>query len=54
MKKPALKVKNEKKSGNRINLFIENKVIVEIKAVDAPDDIHTAQLLTYLKLKDKI
>jgi len=39
-------------AGYRIDLLVENKVIVEIKAVDALADIHTAQLLTYLKLKE--
>ena len=39
-------------AGYRIDLLIENKVIVEIKSVEALADIHTAQLLTYLKLKD--
>jgi GxxExxY protein len=36
--------------GYRLDLLIENKFIVEIKAVDALNDIHFAQLLTYLKL----
>lgn len=35
--------------GYRVDLLVENKVIVEIKAVDALNDIHTAQVLTYLK-----
>lgn len=39
-------------AGYRIDILVENKVIIEIKAVDALADIHTAQLLTYLKLKD--
>ncbi len=39
-------------AGYRIDLIVENKVIVEIKSVDALADIHTAQLLTYLKLKE--
>ena len=39
-------------AGYRIDLLVENKVIVEIKSVDALADIHTAKLLTYLKLKD--
>lgn len=39
-------------AGYRIDLIVENKVIVEIKSVDALADIHTAQILTYLKLKD--
>ncbi|AEI48311.1 hypothetical protein Runsl_1887 [Runella slithyformis DSM 19594] len=36
--------------GYRLDLLIENKVIVEIKAVEAFTDVHTAQVLTYLKL----
>jgi GxxExxY protein len=36
--------------GYRVDLLVEKKVIVEIKAVDALNDIHTAQVLTYLKL----
>lgn len=40
------------KAGYRKDLLIENKVIVEIKSVDSLVDIHTAQLLTYIKLKD--
>jgi len=39
-------------AGYRIDILVENRVIIEIKAVDALADIHTAQLLTYLKLKD--
>jgi GxxExxY protein len=38
-------------AGYRIDLIVENKVIVEVKSVDGLADIHTAQLLTYLKLK---
>jgi GxxExxY protein len=37
-------------AGYRIDLLVENKVIVEIKAVKDFEDIHLAQLLTYLKL----
>jgi len=33
-------------------MIVENKIIVEIKSVDALAPIHTAQILTYLKLKD--
>ena len=39
--------------GYRIDLLVENKVIVEIKSVDALADIHYKQLLTYLKLSGK-
>ena len=38
--------------GYRVDLIIENKVILEIKSVDALNDIHLAQILTYLKLSD--
>ncbi|MCZ2460725.1 MAG: GxxExxY protein [Chitinophagales bacterium] len=37
-------------AGYRIDLLVENKVVIEIKAVEAFTDVHTAQLLTYLKL----
>ena len=36
--------------GYRTDLIIENKLIVEIKSVEALNDIHLAQVLTYLKL----
>lgn len=36
--------------GYRIDILVENKLVIEIKSVDALADIHTAQVLTYLKL----
>ncbi len=39
--------------GYRIDLLVENEIIVEIKSVDALADIHLAQVLTYLKLANK-
>lgn len=36
--------------GYRIDLMVENKVIIEVKAVEALNDVHLAQVLTYLKL----
>ncbi|MBN1819683.1 MAG: GxxExxY protein [Prolixibacteraceae bacterium] len=36
--------------GYRIDLLIENKIVVEVKSVEALNDIHIAQVLTYLKL----
>jgi GxxExxY protein len=36
--------------GYRIDLLVENKVVIEIKSVEALNDIHLAQTLTYLKL----
>ncbi len=39
--------------GYRIDLLVENKVIVEIKSVESLNPVHYAQLLTYLKLSEK-
>ncbi len=36
--------------GFRLDLLVEGQVVVEIKSVDRLDPIHTAQMLTYLKL----
>ena len=36
--------------GYRIDLLIDNKIIVELKSVDKILPIHQAQLLTYMKL----
>jgi GxxExxY protein len=36
--------------GYRIDLVVENKLVLEIKSVEALNDIHLAQTLTYLKL----
>jgi GxxExxY protein len=38
--------------GYRIDLFIEGKVVVEVKAVEVLNPVHTAQLMTYMKLSD--
>jgi GxxExxY protein len=37
-------------AGFRIDLLVENCVVIEIKSVEALCDIHMAQILTYLKL----
>ena len=38
--------------GYRIDLLVEDKVFIEVKSVDALNPIHSAQLMTYLKLSD--
>lgn len=38
--------------GFRLDLFVEKKVIVEIKSVESLNDIHMAQVLTYMKLTE--
>ena len=39
-------------AGYRIDLLVDKRVVVEIKAVDNINDIHIAQVLTYLKLSN--
>jgi GxxExxY protein len=36
--------------GYRIDLFVENRLIIELKTVESIIDIHIAQILTYMKL----
>ena len=36
--------------GYRIDLLVENEVVIEIKTVEQFTDVHFAQILTYLKL----
>ena len=38
--------------GYRVDLFVENKVVIEVKSVEALNDIFLAQVLTYLKLSN--
>lgn len=61
LKKEGLHVEKEKpmplvfedvqlECGYRIDLLVENKVVIELKSVEALNDVHLAQTLTYLKL----
>ena len=61
LKKKGLKVEVEKplpliyeeiklECGYRIDILVENQVVVELKTVETFTDVHTAQVLTYLKL----
>ncbi len=63
LKKTGLKIEKEKPlpliyeevkldCGYRIDLLVEDKVIVELKSVDELNNVHLAQVLTYLKLSD--
>jgi GxxExxY protein len=36
--------------GYRLDLYVEDRVVFEIKATEAINDVHIAQTLTYLKL----
>jgi GxxExxY protein len=37
----------------RLDVLVEDKIICELKVVDALAFVHTAQILTYLKLTEK-
>jgi len=39
--------------GYRIDILVERKVIIELKAVDAIIPVHEAQILTYMKFAKK-
>ncbi len=36
--------------GYRLDILVENKIVVELKSVDSLLDVHTAQILTYMRL----
>lgn len=38
--------------GYRVDIMVERRLILEIKAVEAINDVHLAQVITYLKLAD--
>ena len=44
---------NKIDAGYRLDVFVENELIVELKAVERTLPVHTAQLLSYLKLSNK-
>jgi GxxExxY protein len=37
-------------AGYRLDLLVEDKVVIELKSVEALNDVHVAQVITYLKL----
>jgi GxxExxY protein len=37
----------------RLDVLVEDKIICELKVVDSLAPVHTAQILTYLKLTEK-
>ncbi len=39
--------------GYRIDLLVENTVVIELKSVDALHPLHEAQILTYMKFAEK-
>jgi GxxExxY protein len=64
LQKKGLKVEEEKPlpliyedirldCGYRLDMLVEDKVIVELKTVEEFTDVHLAQLLTYLRFSEK-
>lgn len=39
-------------AGYKLDLLVEDEIILELKSVKELTDLHTAQLLTYMKLSD--
>ena len=63
LQKEGLKLQKEKpmplvyeevhlECGYRIDILVEDKVVIEIKSVEALNSVHMAQTLTYMKLGD--
>jgi GxxExxY protein len=50
---PVCYKKVELEVGYRMDLLVEDTVIIEIKSIEALLDVHKKQLLTYLKLANK-
>ncbi|WP_397363597.1 GxxExxY protein [Olleya sp. R77988] len=38
--------------GYRIDLLVENQIVIELKTVEKFTEVHSAQILTYMKLGD--
>ena len=47
---PLVYKKRQLEIGYRVDILVENQIIVEIKAIQSLEDIHLAQMLTYLRL----
>ncbi len=39
-------------AGYRVDLYVENSIVIELKSVEALTDVHYAQILTYMKLSN--
>ena len=50
---PLIYQKVKLECGYRVDLFVENQIIVELKAVEFLNDVHLAQTLTYLKIANR-
>ncbi|MBO9591507.1 MAG: GxxExxY protein [Niabella sp.] len=50
---PAVYENVQLELGFRLDILVENSIIIEIKSVEILRDVHKKQLLTYLKLSGK-
>ena len=50
--RPLIFVGIKLQAGYRIDILAERKVVIEVKSVEALNDVHLAQILTYMKLGD--
>jgi GxxExxY protein len=50
---PIIYDSNKIEAGYRIDMLVENTIIIELKTVERFLPVHEAQLLSYLKLSDK-
>jgi GxxExxY protein len=50
---PLVYQKVKLECGYRVDLFVENQIIVELKAVEFLNEVHLAQILTYLKVANR-
>lgn len=49
----AVQYKTRKVGAGRLDFFVEDELVVEIKAVDRLTPLHTAQVMSYLKAVDR-
>ncbi len=47
---PVIYDKIKLDSGYRVDVLVEQRVIIELKAVESLTDVHLAQVMTYLRL----
>ena len=52
-KLPLIYETEELKDAYRLDLLVENKIIIELKSVESLHNVHFKQLLTYLKLSNR-
>ena len=59
LREDGLQVESQKNDGHllpvdfRLDILVEDKVIIELKSVELLKDVHKKQLLTYLKISGK-